>query len=37
MQRLLVNVRGPIEVVEAVKGGANIADLHKLNKSLVTW
>ncbi|MCZ6701764.1 MAG: hypothetical protein O6940_01855 [Ignavibacteria bacterium] len=32
MQRLLVSVRCPIETVEATKGGANIADLHKLKK-----
>jgi len=32
MQRLLVSVRGPIEAVEAVKGGAHAADLHKLKK-----
>ena len=32
MQRLLVSVRGRIEAVEAAKGGANIADLHKLRK-----
>ena len=37
MQRLLVSVRGPIEAIETAKGGANIADLHKLIKSLVNW
>lgn len=25
MQRLLISVRGPIEVIEAAKGGAHIA------------
>lgn len=28
----LVSVRGPIEAVEAAKGGANTADLQKLKK-----
>ena len=36
MQRLLVSVRGPIEALEAVKGGAHIADVEYLAPVLYT-
>jgi len=34
VQRLLVSIREPIEAIETAKGGANIADLHKLKRKL---
>ncbi len=36
MQRLLVSVRGPIEALEAVKGGAHIADVEYPESALGT-